>query len=75
LVFVFYQKAVWLSGIKAVRFLLAFDFLHKKLEDGEITVDEYEDWKARYNPSVFMGDDMEDAPDPYTGQLNSKMRP
>ncbi|WP_322151351.1 helix-turn-helix domain-containing protein [Paratractidigestivibacter sp.] len=49
--------------------------MRKKLEDGEITADEYEDWKARYNPSVFMGDSMEEEPDPYTGEFNSKMRP
>ncbi len=36
-----------------------------KLEAGEIAVDEYEDWTDRYNPSVFMGDNMEEEPDPY----------
>ena len=49
--------------------------MHKKLEAGVVTAEEYEDWKARYNPSVFMGDNMEEEPDPYTGELNSKLRP
>lgn len=49
--------------------------MHKKLEAGEVTLDEYEDWKARYNPSVFMSDNREEEPDPYTGVLNSKLRP
>lgn len=49
--------------------------MHKKLQNGEVTVGEYEDWKARYNPSVFMGDSMEEEPDPYTGEFNSKLRP
>lgn len=49
--------------------------MRSQLRDGAITESEYEDWKASYNPSVLLGDGLEEVPDPYTGKLGSENRP
>lgn len=36
---------------------------------------EYEDWKNSYNPSVLLGDGLEEMPDSYVGKLGSENLP
>lgn len=41
---------------------------HQQLEDGEITREEYQDWKDTYNPTILCNAFGEEIGDPYTGK-------
>lgn len=42
---------------------------HQQLVDGEITREEYQDWKDTYNPTILMNAFGEEIGDPYTGKV------
>ncbi|HIU23549.1 MAG TPA: helix-turn-helix transcriptional regulator [Candidatus Coprovicinus avistercoris] len=41
---------------------------HQQLIDGEITQEEYQDWKDTYNPTILMNSFGQEVEDPYTGK-------
>lgn len=50
--------------------------MRSKLENGELSDQEYQEWKATYNPSIRIDDiGSGEVADPYTGKLGSQNRP
>lgn len=48
--------------------------MRAKLRSGEVTEEEYTDWKDTYNPMMQLGYDNKEEPDPYTGRYGSECR-